>query len=321
MQDDHGAGRPRLYVTRRLPGAVEARLASLFDASFNADDTPRTRIELEAALREYDAVLPTITDRFDAELLGLPGRRSRLLANFGAGVDHIDLAAAQANGVAVTNTPDALTDATADIAILLMLMAAPRAGEGERELRAGRWVGWRPTHMMGQAMCGKTLGLVGYGRIARATGLRAAAFGMRVIHHSRRPSGEPGYVDTLETLAEEADILSLHVPGGAGNRHLVDAVLIARMKPNAILINTARGPVVDEAALASALREGRIAAAGLDVYEREPTIHPDLLACEKAVLLPHLGSATIETRTAMGMQATDNLEAFFAGRELPNRVA
>jgi lactate dehydrogenase-like 2-hydroxyacid dehydrogenase len=321
MQDDCGAGRPSLYVTRRLPGAVEARLTSLFNASFNADDIPRTRTELEAALREHDAILPTITDRFDAELLGLPCRRARLIANFGAGVDHIDLAAAQANGIAVSNTPDALTDATADIAILLMLMAARRAGEGERELRAGRWAGWRPTHMMGQAMGGKTLGLVGYGRIARATGLRAAAFGMRVIHHSRRPSGEPGYVDTLETLAEEADILSLHVPGGAGTRHLVDAALIARMKPSAILINTARGPVVDEAALASALREGRIAAAGLDVYEREPAVHPDLLACENAVLLPHLGSATIETRTAMGMQAADNLEAFFAGCELPNRVA
>ncbi|MDH7637560.1 2-hydroxyacid dehydrogenase [Sphingomonas oryzagri] len=321
MQDDYGAGRPSLYVTRRLPGAVEARLTSLFDASFNPDDAPRTRIELENAMREHDAILPTITDRLDADLLALPGRRARLIANFGAGVDHIDLAAAQANGVVVTNTPDALTDATADIAILLMLMAARRAGEGERELRAGRWAGWRPTHMMGQAMGGKTLGLVGYGRIARATGLRAAAFGMRVIHHSRRPSGEPGYVDTLETLAEEADILSLHVPGGAGTRHLVDAALITRMKPSAILINTARGPVVDEAALASALRGGRIAAAGLDVYEREPAVHPDLLACENAVLLPHLGSATIETRTAMGMQAADNLEAFFTGRELPNRVA
>lgn len=321
MQDDHGAARPRLYVTRRLPDAVGARLASLFDATFNVDDHPRTRAELEAALRGHDAILPTITDRFDAELLALPGRRTRLLANFGAGLDHIDLAAARIHGVAVTNTPDALTDATADIAILLMLMAARRAGEGERELRAGQWTGWRPTHLMGRALGGKTLGLVGYGRIARATGRRAGAFGMSVLHHSRRPSGEPGYVDSLEALAAEADILSLHVPGGAETRHLVDAALIARMKPDAILINTARGSVVDEAALASALREERIAAAGLDVYEREPTVHPDLLACENAVLLPHLGSATIETRTAMGMQAADNLEAFFAGRELPNRVA
>ncbi|WP_454883959.1 2-hydroxyacid dehydrogenase [Sphingomonas oryzagri] len=321
MQDDRRAERPSLYVTRRLPDAVEVRLAALFNASFNTDDHPRTRAELEMAMREHDAILLTITDRFDADLLAVLGRCVRLLANFGAGVDHIDLAAAHAGGIAITNTPDALTDATADIAILLMLMTARRAGEGEREVRAGRWTGWRPTHLMGQALGGRTLGLVGYGRIARATGLRAVAFGMRVIHHSRRPSGEPGYVESLQALAAEADILSLHVPGGRETRHLVDTALIARMKPTAILINTARGPVVDEAALASALRERRIAAAGLDVYEREPAIHPDLLACENAVLLPHLGSATIETRTAMGMQAADNLEAFFAGRELPNRVA
>ncbi|PXA85038.1 D-glycerate dehydrogenase [Nostoc sp. 3335mG] len=313
--------RPRLYVTRRLPEAVEARLAADFDAVFNAADEPRDRAALAAALCEFDAICPTITDRFDAELLALPGRRARIIANFGAGVDHIDLAAAMVHGIAVTNTPDALTDATADLAILLMLMAARRAGEGERELRAGRWTGWRPTHMIGRGLTGKTLGLVGYGRIARATGRRAEAFGMHVLHHSRRPSGEPGHVASLEALATEADVLSLHVPGGAETRHLIDARLIGRMKPSAILVNTARGPVVDEAALAAALRERRIAAAGLDVYEREPAVHPDLLACENAALLPHLGSATIETRTAMGMQAADNLEAFFAGRDLPNRVA
>ncbi len=312
---------PRLYVTRRLPDAVEARLAARFETCLNPEDRPRDRGELEAAMREHDAICPTITDRFDAGLLTLPGRRVRVLANFGAGVEHIDLVAAAANGIAVTNTPDALTDATADIAILLMLMAARRAGEGERELRAGRWTGWRPTHMIGQGLTGKTLGLVGFGRIARATGRRAEALGMRVLHHSRRASGEPGHVASLEALASEADILSLHVPGGAETRHLIDARLIARMKPHAILVNTARGSIIDEAALAAALRERRIAAAGLDVYEREPAIHPDLLACENAVLLPHLGSATIETRTAMGMQAADNLEAFFDGRELPNRVA
>jgi lactate dehydrogenase-like 2-hydroxyacid dehydrogenase len=319
--DDQTAKRPRLYVTRRLPEPVEARLAARFDAVFNAEDQPRDRAALEAAMREFDAICPTITDRFDADLLALPGRRARILANFGAGVDHIDLRAAAAHGIAVTNTPDALTDATADLAILLMLMAARRAGEGERELRAGRWTGWRPTHMIGRGLTGKTLGLVGYGRIARATGHRAEAFGMRVLHHSRRPSGEPGHVASLEALAAEADFLSLHVPGGAETRHLIDARLIARMKPGAILINTARGPIVDEAALAEALRERRIAAAGLDVYEQEPSVHPELLTCENAVLLPHLGSATIETRTAMGMQAADNLDAFFDGRELPNRVA
>ena len=318
---DAGGSRPRLYVTRRLPEAVEARLAARFDARFNPEDRPPDRGELETAMREHDAICPTLTDRFDADLLALSGRRVRILANFGAGVDHIDLAAAAAHGIAVTNTPDALTDATADIAILLMLMAARRAGEGERELRAGRWTGWRPTHMIGQGLTGKTLGLIGYGRIAQATGRRAEAFGMRVLHHSRRPSGEAGHVATIEALAAEADTLSLHIPGGAATRHLVDAGLIARMKPGAILINTARGPIVDEVALAGALRERRIAAAGLDVYEREPAVHPDLLACENAVLLPHLGSATIETRTAMGMQAADNLDAFFGDRELPNRVA
>jgi lactate dehydrogenase-like 2-hydroxyacid dehydrogenase len=316
-----GGPRPRLYVTRRLPDAVEARLAARFETSFNPEDRPRERHELEAAMREHDAICPTITDRFDADLLALPGRRVRILANFGAGVDHVDLAAAATHGIAVTNTPDALTDATADIAILLMLMAARRAGEGERELRAGRWTGWRPTHMIGQGLSGRTLGLIGFGRIAQATGRRAEAFGMRVLHHSRRPSGAPGHVASIEALAAKADILSLHVPGGAETRHLVDARLIARMKPTAILVNTARGPVVDEAALAAALRERRIAAAGLDVYEREPAVHPDLLACENAVLLPHLGSATIETRTAMGMQAADNLDAFFGSGELPNRVA
>jgi lactate dehydrogenase-like 2-hydroxyacid dehydrogenase len=319
--DETKAERPRLYVTRRLPEAVEARLAARFETVFNCDDEPRDRAALEAAMREHDAICPTITDRFDADLLAIAGRRVRILANFGAGAEHIDLPAAAAHGIAVTNTPDALTDATADIAILLMLMAARRAGEGERELRGGRWTGWRPTHMMGQALAGKTLGLVGYGRIAQATGRRAEAFGLRVIHHSRQPSGEPDHVASLAVLAEQVDILSLHVPGGAETRHLVDARLIARMKPSAILINTARGPVVDEAALAEALRDGRIAAAGLDVYEHEPAVHPDLLACENAVLLPHLGSATIETRSAMGMQAADNLEAFFDGREPPNRVA
>ncbi|MBA2936252.1 D-glycerate dehydrogenase [Sphingomonas sp. CGMCC 1.13654] len=316
-----GAERPRLFVTRRLPEAVEARLAKRFSVTFNPEDEPRSRDALEAAIRGHDAILPTITDRFDSALLTTPGRRARVLANFGAGVEHIDLAAASGAGIAVANTPDALTDATADIAILLMLMASRRAGEGERELRTGRWTGWRPTHLMGQALGGRTLGLVGYGRIARATGRRAEVFGMRVLHHSRKPSGEPGYAPSLETLAAEADILSLHTPGGVETRHLVDAGLIGRMKPTAILINTARGPVVDEAALAAAVREGRIAAAGLDVYEREPSVHPDLVACENAVLLPHLGSATVETRTAMGMQAADNLEAFFDGRNLPNRVA
>jgi lactate dehydrogenase-like 2-hydroxyacid dehydrogenase len=247
----------------------------------------------------------------------------RLIANFGAGVEHIDLAAAKAAGVMVTNTPDALTDTTAELTLTLMLMAARRAGQGERLLRAGQWRGWGPTDQLGQGLSGKLLGLVGYGRIARATAALAKGFGMRIACHSRRPPADQSDVEwfaDLSELAAKTDILSLHVPGGAQTRHLVDAALLARMKPTAIVINTARGSVVDEAALAAALAEGRIAAAGLDVYEAEPTVHPALLTLENAVLLPHLGSATLETRTAMGMQAVANIEAFLAGQEPPNRV-
>lgn len=320
--------RKRVLVTRRLPAAVESHLARRYDVRLNEADVPLERAELAAAMREYDAIVPTITDRFDAELLETPGARVKILANFGAGFEHVDLAAAGRAGIRVTNTPDALTEATADIAMLLMLMAARRAGEGERELRAGGWTGWRPTHMLGQTLTGKTAGLVGFGRIAQATAARAAAFGMNILYHSRRPAAPEvearlgaRRADSLEALAAEADIVSLHVPGGKETHHLIDAALLARMKPTAIVVNTARGPVIDEEALAAALVSGQIAAAGLDVYEREPKVHPRLLTLDNAVLLPHLGSATIETRTAMGMQAAANLEAFFAGREPPNRVA
>jgi lactate dehydrogenase-like 2-hydroxyacid dehydrogenase len=320
--------RPRLLVTRRLPSAVEEYFQAHYDARLSADDVPLDRAALADAMGSYDAICPTITDRFDAELLGIPGARVRIIANFGAGIEHVDLAAAKTAGITVTNTPDALTDATADIAMLLILMAARRAGEGERELRAGRWTSWRPTHMLGQSVTGKTLGLVGFGRIAQAVALRASACGMRIAYHSRRPASDDveralgaTRAASLEALAGESDILSLHVPGGAETRHMIDAQLLSRMKPTAILVNTARGPVVDEAALADALRAKRIAAAGLDVYEREPAVEPALIELENVVLLPHLGSATVETRTAMGMQAASNLDAFFAGREPPNRVA
>jgi lactate dehydrogenase-like 2-hydroxyacid dehydrogenase len=319
---------PRLLVTRRLPAAVEQHLQAHFDARLNPEDQPLDRSTLAAALAEFDAILPTITDRFDAELLATPGKKVRIIANFGAGIEHVDLSAAREAGIVVTNTPDALTEATADIAMLLMVMAARRAGEGERELRAGRWTTWRPTHMLGQTLTGKTLGLVGFGRIAQATAARAAAFGMRILYFSR--SAEPPEAEgrtgatraaSLEALVEAADVVSLHVPGGSATRHMINAGVIAQMKPNAILVNSARGSVVDEAALAAALKAGQIAAAGLDVYEQEPKVHPDLLGLENVVLLPHLGSATIETRTAMGMQAAANLDAYFAGREPPNRVA
>lgn len=319
---------PKLLVTRRLPDAVERHLVETWNTTLSADDQPLDRAALVAAMTRYDAWMPTITDRIDADLLATPGRRVRILANYGAGVDHIDLAAARAAGVVVTNTPDVLTEATAEIAILLMMMAARRAGEGERELRAGQWTGWRPSHLIGQGLSGKTLGLIGFGRIAQATAAKARGLGMRIRYASRSAASpeveralEATRVETPEVLAAQCDILSLHVPGGEATRHLVDAALLARMKPHAIVVNTARGPVIEEAALAKALAQGRIGGVGLDVYEHEPVVHPGLLAHPRAVLLPHLGSATIEARTAMGMRAADNLAAFLRGEEPGDRVA
>ncbi|WP_294247617.1 D-glycerate dehydrogenase [uncultured Sphingomonas sp.] len=320
--------RLKLLVTRRLPDDVERHLSERWDTTLSPDDRPLDRDALARAMTEYDAWMPTITDRIDADLIATPGRRVRILANYGAGVDHVDLAAARAAGLVVTNTPDVLTEATAEIAILLMLMTARRAGEGERELRSGAWTGWRPSHLIGQGLSGKTLGLVGFGRIAQATAVKARGLGMRVRYASRSaatPEVERTLDSTraasLEALAAECDILSLHVPGGEETRHLIDAALLARMKPSAIVVNTARGPVIDEGALVEALDQGRIGGVGLDVYEHEPKVHPGLLAHPRAVLLPHLGSATIEARTAMGMRAAANLTAFARGEEPADRVA
>lgn len=320
--------RPAVCVTRRLPRFVEDHLAARFEARTNPSDHPMDREALAEAMRRFDILLPTITDRIDAELLAMPGRRVRLIANYGAGVDHIDLAAARAAGVAVTNTPDALTEATAELAILLMLMAARRAGEGERELREGMWTGWRPTHLVGMGLHGRVLGLVGFGRIAQATAAKAKGLGMRIRYFSRT-AGDPAIVEqlgaqrdaTLADLARTSDILSLHVPGGERTRHLIGKDILSSMKPHAVLVNTARGTVVDEQALSEALDARALGAAALDVYEREPAIHPGLLQSTRSVLLPHLGSATTEARIAMGMQALTNIGAFLAGDALPNRVA
>ncbi|CAN7165148.1 2-hydroxyacid dehydrogenase [Caulobacter sp. LjRoot300] len=317
--------KPRILISRRWPEVVEARLRQRYDVTLNEADSPLGVEQLRAAMAAYDALCPTVSDRVTAEVLAAPDARVRIIANYGAGYEHIDLAAARAAGVVVTNTPDVLTDATAELAVLLMLMTSRRAGEGERELRAGRWTGWRPVHMLGQSLAGKTLGLVGYGRIARATARRArAALGMEIAYHSRRRADDEDgatYHETLESLAAAADVLSLHTPGGPETRHLVDAALLARMKPTAILINTARGSVVAEADLAQALVDGTIAGAGLDVYQGEPEVSPVLLAAPNTVLLPHLGSATLETRTAMGLRAADNLDRFFDGKPPLDRVA
>ncbi|WCP15293.1 Glycerate dehydrogenase [Sphingobium sp. AntQ-1] len=318
------SARPRILLTRRWPAMVEQRLAASYHVTFNEDDRPMDATALAQAMRDHDALCPTVTDRVTRDVLLTQGRRARIVANYGAGYDHIDLDAARGAGLAVTNTPDVLTDATADIAMTLMLMAMRRAGEGERELRAGDWSGWRPTHMIGQSLDGKLLALVGFGRIARAVAKRAQAFGMRVAYHSRRPAADMpinAYFADLGALAQQADVLSLHAPGGVETRHMVDAALLARMPAHGVLVNTGRGSLVDEAALAQALAARRIAAAGLDVYEGEPQVHPSLIALPNVVLLPHLGSATIEARTAMGMKVADNLDRFFAGEPLLDPVA
>jgi lactate dehydrogenase-like 2-hydroxyacid dehydrogenase len=315
-------------VTRRLPEPVEKELSREFDARLNRDDRPLGPDGLQEALRTADALLCTVTDRLTAEVLGAEPRRARLLANFGVGFNHIDTEAAKARGLAVSNTPDVLTEATADIAMTLLLMASRRTGEGERHVRAGAWTGWRPTHMLGTQVSGKVLGLVGMGRIARAVARRAHhGFGMRVIFHDPYPptpaeaaalGAEPRA--SLEQVLQEADFVSLHCPATAETRHLMNRERLARMRPSAFLINTARGDVVDEAALVEALSNGTIAGAGLDVFEKEPQISPALVAMENVVLLPHLGSATQETRIAMGMRALENLRLFFSGAPLRDRV-
>jgi lactate dehydrogenase-like 2-hydroxyacid dehydrogenase len=317
--------RPRVVVTRRLPDAVEARLAAEFEATLNPEDRPLTRAELERAMREADGLLCAVNDAIDAELLATPGRRVRIVSNFGVGVNNIDLAAAEAGGVAVGNTPGVLTEATADIAVALMLAATRRMSETETILRAGGWDGFRPTGWLGMGLQGKTLGILGMGRIGAATARRAAlGFGMRVVYFNRSPVGPFDFaaeaLASVEAVLAEADVVSLHVPGGGGNSGLLSAERIGGMKRGAYLVNTARGDVVDEAALADALERGHLAGAGLDVYAEEPTVPAALLRLRNVTLLPHIGSATLETRTAMGMLAVDNLVAHFSGQPLPSRV-
>ena len=320
--------KPRILVTRRWPEPCEARLRESFDVSFNADNHPLTLDELRAALRDYDAVLPTVSDKLPAEIFEVPPLRCRLLANFGVGFNHIDIEAARQRGIAITNTPGVLTESTADIAMMLMLMAARRAGEGERLLRAGQWTGWHPTQLLGTQVTGKTLGLIGFGRIAQAMATKAHfGFGMPIVFYTPRPAApellqhfQARQLDSIEAVMGEADFVALHCPGSAANYHLITAEHLSRMKPSAILINTARGDVIDNKALIEALKERKIAAAGLDVYEGEPNLDPGFLELDNAVLLPHLGSATQETRIAMGMRVIDNAEAFFKGLPPPNRV-
>ena len=320
--------KPKVLVTRRWPATVEARLADRFDVQFNATDTPMTGAEFQEALSRFDAILPTVTDKLDAEALNVSAPQTRLLANYGVGFSHIDADAARAHGITVSNTPDVLSDCTADLAMTLMLMIARRAGEGERELRAGKWTGWRPTHLVGTKVSGKTLGIVGFGRIGQAMAQRAHhGFGMKIVVQNRSALAQDvldrfgaTQVASLDDLMPQCDVLSLHCPGGDSNRHLIDGRRLALMKPGAFVINTARGEVVDEQALAQALSLGDLGGAGLDVFDGEPNIAPVLMSCDKLVMLPHLGSATRETREAMGMRVFDNLVDFFEGRAPRDKV-
>ena len=322
------SSRPKILLTRRWTEDAESYLSGRYDVTLNERDLPMDAAALTRAMQDFDAICPTVTAAINAAVLGTPGARVKLIGNFGVGYNHIDIEAARKAGITVTNTPDVLTDTTADLAILLMLMATRRAGEGERELREGRWTGWRPTHLMGQSVTGKTLGVIGFGRIAQATAHRAHhGFGMQIAYYGRRRAPadieaacKARYVGDLDQLIAESDVVTLHCPGGAETHHLINAARLARMKPTAVLVNTARGTVVDEAALAGALASKQIAAAGLDVYEREPAVHAALLKLDNAVLLPHLGSATQETRTAMGMRVARNVDLFFAGQPVQDRV-
>ncbi len=303
-------------------------LAEKYDCEFNTTDIAFDQQKYRDALQRADALLSTVTDNLDASVMSVKEPRTRVIANFGVGYSHIDLEAAKSNNIAVTNTPDVLSDCTADLAMTLLLMSARRAGEGERELRSGGWTGWRPTHLMGRKVSGKKLGIIGFGRIGRAMARRAhAGFGMniKVFNRSTVPSAAldavaAESVASVEDLLRVCDFVSLHCPGGGANTHLINSARLAVMKPDAFLINTARGEVVDEDALIDALANNRLAGAGLDVFENEPAIDSRFLKLSNAVLLPHLGSATQETRDAMGFRVVSNLDQFFSGSEPADRV-
>jgi lactate dehydrogenase-like 2-hydroxyacid dehydrogenase len=318
----------KILVTRTWPSSVETELQSRFDVTLH--NAPLSVDEWRSALQTFDAVCPCVADKLGADVFkGLSQPRARLIANYGVGYNHIDITAAKQAGLAVSNTPGVLTDATADLAMTLLLMLARRAGEGERQLRAGQWQGWYPTHLMGAMVTGATLGIVGMGRIGQAMAHKAHyGFGMKILYHNRRPVAEAevvqmqaGYCADLQDLLRRCDFVSIHCPGGPETRHMFNRENLAQMQPHAFLINTSRGDVIDEAALVEALDAGRLKGAGLDVFEREPQVTPALLKREDVVLLPHLGSATLETRTAMGMRVLRNLDAWFAGGALPDRVA
>lgn len=319
--------RPSVRVTRTLLPAVEKRMAELFDARFNADDVPLTRDALVAAMADCDVLVPTVTDTIDASIIAAAPPRLKLIASYGAGVNHIDLAAAKAKGIMVTNTPGVFTDDTADLTMALILNVPRRLGEGHRAMRNGEWSGWSPTGMLGHRIGGKTLGIIGLGRIGEAVAMRAKAFGMNIIYNkrSRLPASvedELGvtFEPDIDRLVARSDIITLHCPLTADTDKIINADRIAHMKPNAYVINSSRGELIDEDALIEALQSGRIAGAGLDVYTHEPAVDSRFLSIANAVLLPHLGSATYEGREASGERVITNIRVWADGHRPPDQV-
>lgn len=318
--------RPRILISRFLPESIMERARNEFEVEVRDSDGPMTAAEATESLRNFEGVVTTLADDFAAEAFTAAGRmRCRILANFGVGVGHIDIGTANAHGIVVTNTPGAVTDATADIALSLILMAARRTAEGDRLVRSGGWAGWTPTQMLGRHVTGGTLGIVGMGRIGQAIAKRCHfGFGMQVVFANRSRVEDPGVparqLDGIESVFEQADFVAISVSGGPSNHHIIGREQLRHLRPHAILVNVSRGEVIDEAALVKLLQSGSIAGAGLDVYEFEPKVPEQLLELDNVVLLPHLGTAVLEVREGMGEMALDNLSEFFAGRSPPNPV-
>jgi glyoxylate reductase len=325
-----GKRKPLVVVTRRLPEIVEIRMRELFDTRLNIDDAPMGRAELAAAVRTADVLVPTVTDRIDAALLAEAGAQLKLIANFGNGVDNIDVTAALERAITVTNTPGVLTEDTADMTLALILAVSRRVVEGAAVLPAGEWTGWAPTWMLGRRITGKRLGIVGMGRIGQAVARRAKAFGLQIHYHNRRRVAaaiedelEATYWDSLDQMLARTDIVTVHCPRTPATYHLLSARRLQRLRPHALVINTARGDVIDETALTKMLEAGEIAGAGLDVFEHEPAVSPKLVKLAKAgkvTLLPHMGSATTESRIDMGEKVIINVRAFVDGHRPPDRV-
>ena len=311
----------RVLVTRRLPGGLDPLVEAGHELIEPEGDRPFTHEKMIEQASGVDAIVCLLTDQIDDAVLTAGSPRLRVVATVAVGYDNIDLGAAAAHGIAVTNTPGVLDDTTADLAFLLILAAARRIWVAESDVRAGKWPGWDIDQYLGRDVHGAVLGVVGFGRIGQAVARRATGFGMEVLHHTRRDTGIVGWRGDLDRLLAESDIVTLHVPLTDETRHLIDARRLALMKPDAVLVNTSRGPIVDEEALAVALEEGAIFAAGLDVYEREPDVHPRLLAAPRTVLLPHIGSASLATRTRMAQVAAENVVAVLAGGRPENPVS